>query len=348
LPPCSLTLLLHSPLKISCVTDVEWNDIVEQGRETQLLGQLAARLNRAQVLNRVPIHVRGHLELALLTSTRRAESASWEIATMRRLVDASIPLILLKGCAYMACCDQIAPGRIFSDIDILVEHQSLPAVETALFSAGWKPSRVNAYDAAYYRNWMHEVPPMEHVRRHTVVDLHHAINPPVSRIHIDPRKLFEGIQEISRGIFVLHPTDRVIHCGLHLLQEGEPKKLLRDLYDLNFLIAEHSGIVAGKERLRERARELGVGRLFDVASSAACAIFGAQHDEALVTGWLSACVARAARETDGRSTVEGSFARTAVLAYSHWIKMPLHLLLPHLIRKTYLRMRPGQSTPAQS
>jgi len=320
------------------VTDAHWNEVVEQGRKTQLLGQLAASLQGAQLLDKVPTAVQRHLALANLTITRRNESALWEAATMRRAIDPTIPMVLLKGCAYVACADDNAAGRLFSDIDVLVRRQDLPAVEADLVSVGWKPSRVNDYDLAYYRNWMHEVPPMEHVRRHTVVDLHHAINPPVSRFHVNPDQLFAHMVELRPGIFVLSATDRVIHCALHLLQEGEPKKLMRDLYDLHLLLRQHHGSAAGMEQLRNRSCELNVDALTEAAIGAARALFAEDLIQDERSGWLQACVDRAARQASGSTTVASELAGLALLAYSHWMKMPMHLLVPHLIRKSLLRM----------
>ena len=121
------------------MTDSHWNEIIEQGRKTQLLGQVAALLQRAGLLDQVSTSVQRHLALANRTVTRRNESALWEAATMRRAVDPTIPLVLLKGCAYVACADDIAAGRIFSDVDVLVRRQDLSAVEADLVSVGWKP-----------------------------------------------------------------------------------------------------------------------------------------------------------------------------------------------------------------
>lgn len=320
------------------MTESHWNDIIAHGRKTQLLGQVAASLLRAGLLDQVPSAVQLHLALAHRTVARRNESVRWETATLRRAVDPTIPLVLLKGCAYVACADDNAAGRIFSDIDVLVRRQDLPAVEADLVSVGWKPSQENDYDLAYYRNWMHEVPPMEHVRRHTVIDLHHAINPPVSRFYVNPEQLFARLVEIRSGIFVLSATDRVIHCALHLLQEGEPKKLMRDLYDLHSLLRQHHGSTAGMEQLRNRACELNVDALTGAAIGAACALFAQDTGQDKRSGWVQACVNRAARQAGGNTTVASELAGMALLTYSHWMKMPMHLLVPHLIRKSLLRM----------
>lgn len=336
MPVDKLIALLRQSALVSEFALEDWNSIVEAGRKTQLLGSLAALLRRAGVFKQVPPAVQRHLYLAELTAQRRSEAAMWELAAMRRAIDPSISLVLLKGCAYVACQDINAGGRVFSDVDIMVRRQDLSALETTLITVGWKPSRVNAYDHAYYRNWMHEIPPMAHVRRHTVLDLHHAINPPISRYYVNPGKLSESLVEVQPGVFALGALDRVIHCALHLLQEGESKKLLRDLYDLHLLAQQHANTPESLRQLQDRAKDLGVLKLLQSAMNAAQNLFatGRMTDESTV--WLDNCVVYAARHANQSSSWVAGLAGTVVLAHSHWMKMPMHLLLPHLIRKAWV------------
>ncbi len=332
-----LISLLRLPSLVSGLTEDHWNAIVDEGRKTQLLGPLAVRLLAADVFEQVPQAVQRHLALAELTARRRSEAAMWEVAAMRRAVDPAISLVLLKGCAYVACQDANAGGRVFSDVDVMVRRQDLPLLESALVAVGWKPSRVNEYDHAYYRNWMHEVPPMAHVRRHTVVDLHHAINPPISRYYVNPDKLFECLVEVQPGVFVLGALDRVIHCALHLLQEGDSQKLVRDLYDLHLLRQQHAHTVDNLFQLQARAKELGVQQLLAIALGAAQTLFAPDDSsKAQRSGWFADCVVHAARHAHQPGSWPGVLAGQVVLGYSHWIKMPLYLLLPHLTRKAWI------------
>lgn len=332
-----LISLLRQPSLVSDLAEEDWNSIVEAGRQTQLLGPLAVRLMSADVFEQVPQSVQRHLALAELTARRRSEAALWEVTAMRRAVDPAISLVLLKGCAYVACQDANAGGRVFSDVDVMVRREDLSALESALVAVGWKPSRVSEYDQAYYRNWMHEVPPMAHVRRHTVVDLHHAINPPISRYYVNPEKLFEHLVEVQPGVFALGALDRVIHCAIHLLQEGDSQKLIRDLYDLHLLFQQHAHTAAHQDQLQARAKELGVQPLLSVALSAARTVFApAGVVKTQSAGWIEGCVVRVARYANQSDSWVTALAGTAVLGYSHWIKMPMQLLLPHLIRKTWL------------
>lgn len=342
MPTCLLINVLRNPHRVTEITDAQWNDVVEHGRRTQLLGQLATRLRQAGVFDQVLPAVQRHLMLAELTSQRRREAALWELKGMRQAIHPAASLMVLKGCAYAIAGDTNANGRHFSDVDLMVRRHDLEAVESALISVGWKPSRVNAYDQAYYRNWMHEVPPMEHVRRHTVCDLHHAINPPVSRYYIPPDKLFAHLVEVLPGIHVLSPTDRVIHCALHLLQEGEPKKLIRDLYDLHLLLLQHFGPDQTMAPLMARADELGVGAPTRTAVGAAHNLFSDNAAAQNHTGWLQKQVEIAALNTPGQGRLASALAGWVVIAHAHWMKMPLRLLVPHLARKTWLAWFPDK------
>ncbi len=330
-----LTRLLAVPEDARRLAGEEWNIAIRQARQTQLLGQFAAALRRAGVFDELPEPVLRHLRLALLTSRSRCLAATWEIGTLRRAVPPHIPLVLLKGAAYDAATDANAEGRLFSDIDLLVPRASLDRTEASLLAEGWMPKRVNAYDQRYYRQWSHEIPPLEHVRRHTVVDLHHAIVPPISRYSFAPEKLFAALDEVLPGIHVLKPRDRVIHCAVHLIQEGEASKVFRDLYDLHLLLGQHCASAQDWEGLLERAGELGVGRLVAAAATAAEQVFGTTPPSGIRGGWLKAALVQAALAHDPAAV--GSLAREAarftLLAHSHWMKMPAHILLPHLCRK---------------
>ena len=331
--PCLIDLL-RAPALAAGVAEAHWNDIVVQATKAQMLGQLAAAIERAGCSGDLPAAVKLHLNLAILTATRRREAALWEVATLRRAIDADTPMVVLKGCAYAACGDANSAGRLFSDIDILVPHALLERAEGSLIGAGFNPSLVSAYDDRYYREWMHEVPPMAHVRRHTTVDLHHAINPPVSRRHVATAKLLPALEETSPGVFVLGATDRVIHCAIHLVQEGDAHKLLRDLYDLHLLLQQHAGTEALLATLWRRAEELGVLTLVRPAQQAAAAVFAVDGKQPKPDHWLGRSLVAAVLRS--RPDPRVPLAEALLLAHSHWIKMPLQLLVPHLVRKAWL------------
>lgn len=288
----------------------------------------------------LPEALRRHLRLALLTSRARYEAAEWEIGVLRRAAPSTVPLVLLKGAAYGAVGDLNAEGRLFSDIDLLVPKSVLDRTEATFLAAGWMPKRVDTYDQRYYRLWMHEVPPLEHVRRHTIVDLHHAIVPPISRYAFPAEKLFSELVEIRSGVFVLPPRDRIIHCAIHLLQEGEASKVFRDLYDLQLLVRQHCADESCQRLLLARARELGVRRLVGNAIGAAGRVFGTPVKVTMGGGWLERALVSAAylHAPAGKNLLAREIAKFALLAHSHWMKMPAHILVPHLCRKAVVSL----------
>jgi hypothetical protein len=102
----------------------------------------------------------------------------WEISRIQRaLASVDTPIIFLKGAAYLMSALANAKGRLSSDIDILVAKNMLPQVESALIEHGWEPIKLADYDQLYYRTWAHELPPLRHRDRNTVVDVHHTILP---------------------------------------------------------------------------------------------------------------------------------------------------------------------------
>lgn len=332
--------LLRHPEAASTLLDSQWNEIIRQARKNQLLGQLAARLDALGLSHELSLPVRRHLDLAFLTSTRRAEAALWEISTIRRALDSSIPLILLKGCAYVLAGDQNSPGRYFSDIDLLIPKAKLDRAESALIADGWKPGNISEADQRYYREWMHELPPMQHVRRHTTLDLHHAIVPPVSRYAFSADRLLDNAEEIGPGIYVLGKTDRLIHCAVHLIQEGESRKITRDLFDLFLLFQQHFASPDSHAELQERAEELGLRRLVEAATGAAQIIFGTQSNGYTPSSCLEKFLITLGSQVPGSSNVHERLAEQYLYLHSHWMKMPLRLLIPHLLRKSFVRWGP--------
>ena len=334
----SLIAALTEPAEAATWPASAWTDVIGEARSSEVLGQLAARMADARVLSSLPDRVRRQLELARLTATRRGEAAAWEVSGIRRHLPAQIPLVLLKGCAYRAIDDANADGRMFSDIDVLVPREFLDETERMLLVRGWQPAAVDDYDSRYYREWMHELPPMEHMRRHTTLDLHHAIVPPISRHAFPPQLLFSAMQEIRPGVFVLSAEDRVIHCAVHVVQEGVAGKVLRDLYDLHRLIRQHFDDEDTFRRLMDRSVRLGLAKFVEASVSAATQVFGGkpfQGRRSLLSAWLAA----AARQPKGTTRAASTVVAAALTTRAHLMKMPLKYLVPHLAHKTMVRWR---------
>ena len=51
-----------------------------------------------------------------------------------------------------------------------------------MLDAGWERVKAaDGYDDAYYRRWMHELPPLIHRDRDRMIDVHHTILPLTAR-----------------------------------------------------------------------------------------------------------------------------------------------------------------------
>ena len=256
----------------------------------------------------------------------------------------------MKGGAYAVA--QLPPykGRLFSDIDLLVPLEAIGNIEKNLMIHGWIGEKQDVYDQRYYRRWMHEIPPLRHIKRGSVIDLHHNILPRTAVACPDASLLLKGavIPEIDEEVMVLSPLDRVIHSATHLFYEGELEHGFRDLLDLHDLVAALNNET--KLALVDRAKQLGlqtpifytfrylqlilnmpglekpIQKMLDEGFSLrGIGIMDALFSRALMPDH-SSC--------DDRWT---ALARWILYVRAHWLRMPWYLLLPHLARKAWMR-----------
>jgi hypothetical protein len=280
--------------------------------------------------------------------------ALWEV---RRVLKATeqlrTELILLKGAAYLATQLPVARGRFLSDVDVLVRRDQLDAVEQALLAQGWEHQELNPYDQRYYREWMHEIPPMRHRDRGMEVDIHHTILPLTSRLNPDPELLWEASIPLDEpGLRVLSPADMILHSATHLLQDGEVKGGFKDLLDLHQLFQHFGGQAGFWDGLPLRARKLGLQRPLFYALHLCVGLFRTPIPPDLLTQvredaprpfggrLVTRLMQRVLRPKppEGRGTPVSDWL---LYVRSHWLRMPPLLLASHLSRKA-LRRLPGR------
>jgi hypothetical protein len=226
---------------------------------------------------------------------------------------------------------------------------------------GWATVEQSAYDQHYYRTWMHELPPMEHIRRGSVLDVHHAILPETARQHPSPEKLIAASIEVSsiEGVRVLSPVDMVLHSATHLFQDGEWDHGLRDLVDLDGLLRYFSLDSKFWDALLPRAVELDLARpLFyalryaglmlgtpvPAGVSKAVNEFGGARPFGPLLQLMDALFVRASRPAH-RSARDALTPVGLWLLYirAHWLRMPPHLLIYHLMRKAIIKPKVNKS-----
>ena len=350
MPSARLADALRTPGRIA-TDDVPWEALIGSAREADLLATLAARIDTSVGLDRVPHAPRAHLIAAgnkcrAQHAVVRREAA--EIA--RALAPLATPVILLKGAAYLMAGLPPARGRLFSDIDILVPKARLPDVESALMLGGFATTHLHPYDQRYYRRWMHELPPMQHMKRLTILDVHHTIVPETAGVALDAGALFRAAVALPHAppFAVLSPSDMVLHSATHLFHNEELSHGLRDLVDLDALLAHFGGEGRAFWRtLVARAGELDLGRPLYYALRFTSRLLGTPVPGDVVAGvaryapvapvaalmdrLLDAALQPAAASSSTR------WARRALYVRGHWLKMPVPLLAWHLTYKALRR-----------
>lgn len=357
-----VSAVLADPAMAPGLSPGRWDRLIRQARAARLAGRLAVVLEREGLLAAVPDAPRRHLEAARLLAGQQRAAAQREVSLIRdALARTGVPIVLLKGAAYAMARLPVAAGRSFGDIDLLVPREAIGDVEAALMLAGWASVHRDAYDQRYYRRWMHEIPPMQHLRRGTVIDVHHALVPPTARIAADSDKMRSACVPLDDlpGVFVLAPEDMVLHSATHLFMEGELDAGLRDLADLDALLRDFGRDAGFPERLVARAAEVGLGRpLFYALRYVSEFLHTPVPEQPMRQAragspppWLlpvmDFCFRRALRPSH-RSCEDAwtPLARWALYVRGHWLRMPLHLLCMHLARKAFRRDEPSVAVPA--
>jgi hypothetical protein len=260
--PPLLIQVLRDPGRMTGLDARGWELLLCQGDAAGLGATLCLLAEEHGLLDGLPAPVRRRLGWARTVWERHSQAARFELGQVRRaLAGTGLALILLKGTAYMVAALPAARGRLFSDIDILVPKDRLPEVESLLMLHGWASRHHDAYDQRYYREWMHELPPMQHMRRGSAIDVHHAILPETAALRPDPARLRSQARPAGAGFHVLAPCDMVLHSAAHLFSEGEYHHGLRGLFDLHRLLCHFGAHEPGFwTALPRRAVELELGR----------------------------------------------------------------------------------------
>lgn len=348
-----LSLVLREPELTINFQLCEWDLLVRQARKADLLSRLRYLLNDRGLLSNIPSAPARHLESAHVFALAHERGVLWEIECIRRaLSNSGEPIILLKGAAYVMAKLPAGQGRIFHDIDFMVPKEKLDSVEQALLYQGWRSMHVDAYDQQYYRQWMHELPPLIHYKRQSVLDVHHNILPETARLHPDPRKLIAAANRLEdkNDLKVLAPVDMVLHSATHLFHDGELENGLRDLVDLDSLLRHFSEADDGFwEKLIRRAMDMDLIRPFFYTLRYTEHILGTPipefvKDKAQQTEpngglvWLMDHLFLRGLKPDHPSCRDcfTGIAQGILYIRSHYLRMPFHLLIPHLFHKTFI------------
>jgi len=324
-----LATALADPISTLALAPADWASLLSIARAERLDGSLAYRL--------ADLPLPGPVARALEDARAQAEfgrsQALWEIEMARRtLAPLGIAPILLKGSAFAHAGLPAGVGRLVGDLDILVPRDRIGEVEAALLSAGFEWVKDDAYSQAYYRRWMHELPPLVHKDRGSMIDVHHTILPLTARRRPDAAALIAASVEISPGLRILCPADMIVHAATHLFADGDLAGGLRNLWDIDRLLRLFASDTGFWNRLGERAR------LHDMAGPVALALrltdrlFAtpveprlAGHDRLRDALFVRRLLAR-----DGWGRAIRPASRLGFYVRSHWMRMPPTMLARHL------------------
>jgi hypothetical protein len=323
-------------------------------RRLRMLGSVAhgVRHERSDCLSPRAID---QLASAKLLSDARARIARWELDRIAWALDdlpASVPLIALKGAAYLLADVPNARGRLFADIDLMVPEAYLGEVEGKLLERGWKAEKLSAYDDRYYRRWRHELPPLTHAERGVELDLHHNIWMRAGRLRSPATSLIEAARPVNGTRFhVLAPIDMTLHAMVHLFS-GEMGGTLRELMDVDRLLRHHAAAEPNFwEDFWPRAVALRLTRPAFYGLRYAREIFGTPIPAQFMTtsrphGPGAAVLAlmdtlvpvTLLSSTPVRQPRSLSWARMLLYVRSHWLRMPAGLLAWHSLNKLWARV----------
>jgi len=315
-----LARALADPAGVGGLDAEGWTALLAMARAEQLVGTLAIRVDGLPM----PVAVKAILADARAAAEHGRRAALWEAEMARRALAAvDCPIILLKGTAFVAAGLSAGQGRSIGDLDILVPRESIDAVEAALLAAGWEWVKPDPYDDAYYRRWMHELPPLIHRERDRMIDVHHTILPLTARITPDAAALIAGSFTLENGLRTLSPNGMLIHAAAHLFADGDLAGGLRNLWDIRCLIEEF-----GTDGLDMEAKRHGLSR--EVARS--LRLVDALFAEGTARGADRLYIRRiTARDGWGRPT--RPITRLGFYVRSHLLRMPPAMLARHLWTK---------------
>lgn len=338
-----LVRALRDPTSVRTLDGVGWTDLVSIARAESLLGSLAHRLKKVDV----PAQIRPVLNDAIAAHDLARQQALWEADCARRaLADHPGKVVLMKGTAYVAADLDAGIGRSIGDLDIMVAREDLKKVENMLLEAGWEWVKPDPYDDQYYREHMHELPPLIHRDRDRMIDVHHTTLPLTARPTPDAQAMLDRATELENGLYVMSPEDLVCHSAAHLMADGDLAGGLRNLWDIDRLIREFSQVDTDFHlTVAEQASHHGIAREVNRAIRIASRLYGTPLKEYSFPARVSyrpfavdKLFERRLLARDGWGRETRALTRMFFYIRSHWLRMPPLMLARHL----FVKWRKGQ------
>lgn len=345
---------LTEPQTMAGTTGSTATDLLNLAWRQGVIFRLAREAQSAGVLGEMPAQAAGALSDLAIEADYNARNIGWEINRVAAALRGAIyPVLLLKGGAYEGAEFAFARGRYSSDLDILVPKANIEECEAALKEAGWVSEAKSTYDEHYYRDWMHEVPPLRHHDRQTIIDLHHNILPPVARIAPNIEAFIADAVEVSEWP-LKRPSlaDLFVHSALHSFYDGDFAGNIRNMLDLRDLLllgleANEQFIAQLIERSKLHSAQVPVadalGLLAKLGTLSLASSEGAFVKSQARSGPVQAifdwCLRQRTQNVGPFRRGDSAIAKQMLYIRSHWITMPPGMLAKHLVRKARMRFK---------
>jgi len=342
-----LANFISNPKSLNDITLSQWQALILVFRESKLLASLYHSLVRNDLFDVQPHYVQRHLKAASVHANRQRRQVIYECQLLNQfLLAVDVKPIYLKGANYILRKSHNSYGRIVSDIDLLVSEKDIKKVEDRLKSGLWESEELSDYDEQYYRKWAHEIPPLVHFLRNTVLDVHHNLYLPISGRSLDIDLFVEHSELVGEQCRVLCPADTVLHSIIHLYMNEDFTNSFRDLYDLYSLMTEF-GSEEFWQRLDFMANKTGYQKelyyclktliqLFDFTTPDIFENLDVKYKRISSDFFIQFIVLNAITPKHNLlDTTKTKLARYVVFLRGHWLKMPTHILIYHLFIKSY-------------
>lgn len=347
----SIIIFICQPQAVAKWLPSQWDELLQQAYNTGLLARVYATLQEHDLFEFVPENLKWHFSSANTVFLAHKQDVLLEVEHIEKaLKPAGITPIFLKGAAYLLDGAKCSDGRLFADIDIFVAKKDLASTEEMLRWSGWIGKQMDKHDEKYYRDWMHEIPPMTNTRSWMTIDVHHNLVPLVSRMSLNSDEILADVIINEKGIKTLSSEDKVLHSASHLLLDGEFNHGFRDLHDIYLLMAEYTAKdPLFLSRLQKRALFLGFELIFYYCLKLEQHFFSLSVEEHLFIecekrfnskivpeNVLKVMIKVLTPDVYKHRSLSFNIALFILFIRSHWLKMPIHILIPHLIYKSLI------------
>lgn len=341
-----LAAVYRQPERLRALGPEDWNRLLEEAWGANLSARLSYLVEDNGLQEEIPAIAWERLLSTRFYPELVAADQRFELRKVQKaLAGVDCDLVLLKGAGYLKRGLDLSRGRLMADLDIMVPRDRLAEVERTLVAQGWESVKLDPYDQRYYRDWMHELPPMRHPDRGFELDIHHAILPLTGRLRPDSDLLWQASEPLSEpGLRTLAPVDMLLHCTAHLFQD-EIGGRLKDLLDIHGLVTEFGREDGFWQQLPGRAGQLQLGRPLLYALDSCRNLLGSEIPGDVMVEieqrfapspgtrkLMRSLVVRAVPGPPARPPGAG-LAAWLLYVRSHWLRMPPGQLALHLMRK---------------